>query len=329
MGPLVKTREPIEDVMSGELDGEMSTTSRAPLVISQVSNGAVGSPMGVTVPLSPQITVLRSGGLLSGGLLSGGLLSGGSSPRHIIQSSPTLGGRYVPLLPSQIQQIQQQQQLQKQLQVAPVMAPSRPAANGSTANGATPSAGGESKAAMEMGAPEYIVGPVQGSNNRVLLSSGRYATIDPSMLAPVNALMAVASQRFLPTPTSDKPPPVVMAAAPPAVPEPDKPKKRRRRKPAEKPDPDTVKVPKSAASNSSHSDKTQREPVPQKQATPKTEPAQKKERTEKKEKTTTSAIVEQLARKVRRKSGEDIHNVEKAMPVLQKEGESPKQSAKA
>lgn len=324
MSQVLKSREPVEEVMSGELDSEASASSSRSLIINHVSSGNVGSPVGVTVSMAPQITVLRSGGLPLGG----------SSPRHIIQASPALAGRYIPLQPYQIQQIQQQQQQQhqnqqkqqqqKQVHVLPsgsVVTSPVPKTNGNVTNGVAVSTGNETRP-VDTNTHEYILGPVSGTTNRVLLSSGRYATIDPSMLAPVNALMAVANQRPLPAPVADKPAAVVV---PPAGPESDRGKKKRRRKPTDKAGSEAVaeKAPKSAGpgSNTARSEKQQKESVLQKGTTP------HKERTEKKERTTTPAVVQQLARKVRSKSREDASEGDKSMPILQKEGDSPKQPA--
>ena len=327
-----------------DVDSDASASPR--LVISSPPAGSHplggGSPMGgITVPLSSHLTNLRNGT---------------SSPRQILQSTPALAGRYVPLQPHQVQQLQlqhqqqlqQQQQQQQQQQLlqsqhqhlsssSPLSIPASrlpkvtPTVGLAMANGVTAAVAVEGGGRGEQSnAAEYILNRVPGTDNRVLLSSGRYATIDPSMLGPINALMAVANQRQLPTPESDmqhlgtkqppdratqvgsprqqQPKPAVPALLPP---EPAK-KPRRRRKVAAAvkaggAEAGPEKTPKLVSKRVSS---PSRKALPEKVAISRSESA---------------SVLEGLAKKVRRNSvdfqGVDKAMSEHAMPVLIKEGE--------
>ncbi|KAK7107921.1 glutamine-dependent NAD(+) synthetase-like [Littorina saxatilis] len=308
MGQVLKLREPgsMEEGNANDVDSDTGASPR--LVINTAPkdsvNASVSSPMGVTVSLSSQLALLRNG--------NGTITT--SSPRQILQSTPALAGRYVPLQPHQVQQLQLQQQAQflqslsaaqqlSQLSVpvsfSKVGKAGPPAIASVAANGAPTSESSGSNSA------EYIVNRVPGSDNTVLLSSGRYATIDPSMLGPINALMAVANQRPLPTPepertTAGRQPSAQSLALP--TPASDPPKKKRRRKAVEKPAADAEGGKGKAAEKGSNSGK---KALPEKAAKARSESA---------------SVLEGLAKKVRRNSL-DVQAGDKGMPVLMKEGE--------
>lgn len=314
MSQLLKTRNPSSMEEPGLQDTDSDTSASPHLVINTPPSGMPSnSPMGVTVPLSTHITVLRNGT---------------GSPRHM-SLQPALAGRYVPLQPHQVQQLQQQHLLQTQLAGQDLRLPVPPTRVAKTGSGLAIANGvptSEGAGREQSNSAEYILNRVPGTDNRVLLSSGRYATIDPSMLGPINALMAVANQRPLPTPESEtqpgikqhphlsappQPPPAPPTAAAPPPPTPTlppppapEPAKKRRRKKAEKAGPEegAEKTPKPVAKRLSSPN---RKALPEKAAISRSESA---------------SVLEGLAKKVRRNSV-DSQAVEKAMPVLVKEGE--------
>lgn len=310
MSQVLKVRDPSTMDEGSVQDAESDTSASPRLVINTTpTSNSISSPMGVTVPMSAHITVLRNGT---------------SSPRQILQ--PALAGRYVPLQPHQVQQLQQQQlqllqsHLPAQLPQQPSQHPaSRMAKGGSglaVANGIPTSESGPEQS----NSAEYILNRVPGTDNRVLLSSGRFATIDPSMLGPINALMGVANQRPLPTPELETQPgnkqpqpstPAPAALPPAALPPPLAPEtvKKKRRKKAEKPGAEE-----GAEKNS--------KPVAKRVSSPGRKAPAEKGAISRSE---SASVLEGLAKKVR-KNSVDSQAAEKAMPVLVKEGEGAAQS---
>ena len=305
MSEVVKRREPVnvgED--SSVQDGDSDASASPRLVINTTPTTPAPAPMALTVPLTSQLSLLRNGG---------------ASPRQVLQSMPALGGRYVPLQPHQLQQFhlqQQQQQQQQQIVASPQPTAHTPQLLSAPAKLQRSSPGVSATSAVpldisrsEHNSAEYIVNCVPGTDNRVLLSSGRYATIDPSLMGPINALMAVANQRPLPTPAAEAPAPS-QAPPPPASPPPpvkeEPAKKKRRRKPSAK-----------------LSAEMGMEKAPRGGGSPRPAGAGKKAAAEKvaRSRPESAHVLEGLAKKVRRKSV-DLQAGEKPMPTLVKEGDS-------
>lgn len=274
---LLKMRDDAEEISSAsENEKRANINPQIPTAPSNISNGMPisSSSMGITVPLSCQVTLLRNTA---------------GSPRQLVPSTPTLARRYIPLLPQQLHQLQlhQQQHQQTQHQQTQLTFPSS-TVGASTINGSKGITFAGETNGIDTSSHEYIVHQLPGSGNRVLLSSGRYATIDPSMLGPVNALMAVANQRPLPTPDTEDSP-IQVADTSSHGSDTEIVKKKRRKKMTDKPLSDHVEKP-------VVEDKVQKRGM--------------KERA--------PALMQQLAHKVQR-NVENAMQLEKPLPTLHKQ----------